>query len=300
MKDLQHTITYTLLALLTALLLASCEKVIEFDGEAQAPKLVLFSLATPGEPLSCTISHSAFFLSDEDLESRYTSGIKLSEGRVRVKVGSDIYTMRPEGEQNRAYRFSCDYVPKSGDVLSIEASFPGFDVVRSETYIPEPSPIELLSAEVRSDTESGNYCELTLRFKADPLPGRCYNLTPYMVMGEYEIPLLFESDDILFQDKTASFSDIFGSTTSNYFNDALIRGKEHTLTIRLREIDSDKIFVSLKTLTESLYYYALSREKALSDNGFLSERVTLYSNIEGGYGCFCAAAASGCEVLIKK
>jgi hypothetical protein len=299
MKALHKTI-YLLFAFLPALLLVSCEKEIEFKGEELAPKLVLYSVATPGEPLTCDISHSAFFLTTGRDEGRFLSGIDTVKGIVTVKVGNESYMMSPVESMGQTFTYICDYVPKSGDHIVIEAAFPGFDVVSAETTVPYPAPLEVVTVNSKSVAEDVYECELTLRFKADSSPGKCYNLTPYTIMFDMPYPMDFESDDIIFRERTSSFSSLFGSTVPNYFTDALVRGKEHTATILIKSIYSETLFVTLQTVTETLYYYAISRDKVLDGDDFMSESVTLYSNIEGGYGCFCAAASNTCEIMLKK
>ena len=46
----------TLIAIITAILLTSCEKEIEFNGEQIDPKLVINSIVEPGQPVKANIS----------------------------------------------------------------------------------------------------------------------------------------------------------------------------------------------------------------------------------------------------
>ena len=51
--------------LISAILLASCEKEIEFNGEQVDPKLVINSIVEPGQPVKAYISKSIFFLDND-------------------------------------------------------------------------------------------------------------------------------------------------------------------------------------------------------------------------------------------
>ena len=55
----------TLITVATAILLTSCEKEIEFNGEHSDPKLVINSVVEPGQPVSAAISKSFFFLDND-------------------------------------------------------------------------------------------------------------------------------------------------------------------------------------------------------------------------------------------
>jgi len=77
----------TLITIVTAVLLTSCEKEIEFNGEQTDPKLVINSLMEPGQPVNAAISKSFFFLDnhanttapDDLVATLYVNGNLLGE-----------------------------------------------------------------------------------------------------------------------------------------------------------------------------------------------------------------------------
>ena len=59
---MKNSILYIIVVAFATLLLASCEKEIEFKGEQTDPKLVVNCVCTVGEPVVAQLSKSYFFL----------------------------------------------------------------------------------------------------------------------------------------------------------------------------------------------------------------------------------------------
>ncbi|MBR5055786.1 MAG: DUF4249 family protein, partial [Bacteroidales bacterium] len=76
----------TLLLMFAAAFAVSCTKEIEFKGDETASRLVLYSLATPGEPLAADLSCSVFFLKKNYDNKLFTSPLDTLRGTVKVYV----------------------------------------------------------------------------------------------------------------------------------------------------------------------------------------------------------------------
>lgn len=301
------------LMLLAACCALSCEKYIEFDGEESAPRLTVSALAQAGEPLSAYVSASVFFLNNWGVES-FVESLDVSRGRVSVSVNGAVeaMTLLSGTEQlDGSLLYGCDYVPQPGDHLVLEAEFPGFDPVRAETDVPFPPRFEVTSLAFREEGVVGEL-ELSLLLHDDGSYTKYYCLVPKTEYhyGEdsqsYEVAHRFRSDDLVFKNMSLGVLDLYNvlfddnSLVSHYFSDEMIRGKEHALKIVIPNLplleEGQRFFVELQTVTESLYWYDVSFAQMKNDFALFSEGVTLYSNVQDGYGVFCAAATTCVEV----
>ena len=208
-------------------------------------------------------------------------------------------------------RYVCAYLPRPGDRIRLEATFPDFASVTAETQVPQPPRFELLSAQRKDADDAGSDLEMTIRVIDDPSFDKYYFLLPKLVIadasyGEMTIPYRFSSSDIVFRNVAGGIFDVFnfGDDTdqvSYYFSDDLIRGETHTFMIRTRGVppqeQESRFMLEMRTVTESLYWFDTSVASLRESlGGFLGEGVTIYSNVEGGYGVLCASSSASVEV----
>ena len=190
----------TLITIVTAVLLTSCEKEIEFNGEQTDPKLVINSLMEPGQPVKASISKSFFFLDnhanttapDDLVATLYVNGNIIGEMTPHndTVVSYDIWDPNDPNLGHIRKVYTYDYCPAVGDIIKITASANGFDAVEAET---SPLPNALLCAvtdskikdwtseyspwynefEHEEDTVLYIYCDLELTIEiTDPKPGQ--------------------------------------------------------------------------------------------------------------------------------
>lgn len=305
MKKLLYSLCVSFLLLAAA----GCEKVIEFTGEETEARLTLSSRAEAGERLDIYISSSVFFLSDSNEGAAFLKGLDPEQGEVRCYVNGAttprlLVFLPKEHSSNLHYR-AVDYAPAPGDHIRLEAEFPGFDPVWAETDVPLEPAFELVSVTYLPSYE----LELTLAVTDDASYDKYYFLQPVNQTWEPSLeqfvtwPLQFSSKDIIFRDMSgASALDAFEDETGNYFADDLIKGQRHVFVITIPYAPEKEPTVNLlihaAAVDASLYWYGKSyaQLRASDWTGFFSEGVTLYSNVHGGYGVFCAAASRWLEV----
>lgn len=178
------------LFILTALILFSaCEKEIEFKGDYDGEKLVLYSCANPDQNLTALVYKSTFILSKED----YWNAKTLSGVKVSVKVNDkDVYEFREEKveqhEDDYYYDeyypkpttkyysvYVSDYKPVPGDHIVVSASLSGYKDVYGETTVPQRPDFRLDSYEI---VQKGNgeylgdwdmYMNVTINDPADEM-----------------------------------------------------------------------------------------------------------------------------------
>ncbi len=296
---------------LASLVFVSCEKTIEFNGRETARKVVLYSQAVAGEPLTARISTSMFFL-DVDMR-KYTSLLDTENGSVKVYVNDSetpyemqYFPVNLEHEWEIAYslEYVCDYVPSCGDRIRIEASFPGFDAVEGETVVPYVPDFKILSIK-ETHTEDGYVqYDISARLTDDASYSKYYCLMPCSRITSEDYSFVstfgFTSNDVIFQNTDPDLESVISgeSGTSSYFPDSMISGKSHDFNFSFRYYEGpggeekvDNLMVMVQTLTDSNYYHLLSMSRITNDFGLFSEGITLYSNVKGGYGCVCSVVS---------
>ena len=312
------------LAAVLLLLAAGCEKVIEFNGEVLEPRLTLSSCAQVGDTLTACVASSVFFLADKKSGAAFTDGLDTLRGSVRCFVNGEK-TPRPmwldRGADAASLCYRADYTPAPGDHIRLEADFPGFDPAWAETRVPREPAIEVLSARLVK-ANLGNWdaffeemedifdLEITLAVTDDASYEKYYCLgAAALMLDEWNEDLFrvhygFSSNDILFRqmDRSDALSLLAGDG-GRYFSDALIKGQRHSFTITVSsisqwELDTMVSFgLQTATVNENLYWYDYSYQQSMfSVGGLFAEGVTLYSNVNGGYGYFGAAAPVWLEV----
>lgn len=216
--------------------------------------------------------------------------------------------------------YESTYVPAEGDRLRLVVSFPGFDEASAETQVPYCTELTVNSVTPRAvnDEYTGlyHYYDLTLTINRGSDPSCYYGIRPYLhfeyTYAEYGITASeyyswnLESDDFLFQGN-GSMTDQLSQLLSNddvsmLFADTKIPSASYTFRGSFMGYDIDSMraegvtanyFLVFTTMNRDLYYYRTSHATASSSSSFsiFSEATSIYSNVKGGYGCFCAASS---------
>lgn len=249
------------------LLFASCEKIIDFNGSQTKPLLVVNGIQRQGEPARVTVSHSQFFLSNDDDYSVSNAVVKLYiNGQYIETLQHTVDTLTYSWSDETSDVYFGTRVLEAGDSVRFEVSAPDFEPVKTGTIIPDvPFVVSFDTSRTETETvseyysftdidENGDSCYITwtgdtiwpndisggrfyfnLRFndKADEL--NYYNLS---IINGF---LTTYSDDFVF---ASSYLDPFeqigsalgGETNyyylreSNPFSDTYFNGKEYNLS----------------------------------------------------------------------
>lgn len=323
---------YPLFALALMILAGACEKEIAFKGEVTEPRLTLAARAVVGEPFDVYVASSIFFLESENAGAAFKKGLDTARGTVRCYVNGEkdgIEMALDSALSVAGFCYRAAYVPAPGDHIRLEAEFPGFDKVWSEVDVPRLPRFELLARESRKmendwGADSDYYeIDLTLAVTDDGSYDKYYFIQPLASYqrswpwggyvggegtGDPDEPedvfssLIFTSNDIIFtSSRNVLGSDSGTSFGSSYFSDALIKGKRHEFKITLLYVPAPELVsrlgLKLATAEENLYWYDYSYSQLeMSFGGLFAEAVTLYSNVNGGYGILSAAAPLWLEV----
>lgn len=319
-------LTIALLALLSA---ASCEKEITYTGEQKEKKIVLFAVAKPGEAFEMQVSHSLFFLDTSVARNRFIASLDTVAGEVTISVnGSSPVRMMTTVHEDDYYYFypqplyyACSYIPKSGDRIRVEARFPGFDPVSAETVVPW-APVASVNSARYVATGGKQELQVSYSITDDASYDKYYGFFPFLserweddetgTSSWYGYYCDFESNDPIFKQNSSNLSYLLDEDDfTGYIEDSFIKGRKYdfSITIHLNsgfdpyKYDEDwRMLTSVRTVTPGLFNYVMTYGKGGSNSieGIFAEGVTLYGNVEGGYGCLGAVASVGLNVDLSE
>ena len=305
--------------------LLSCETEIPFNGAVTEPVLVVNCVACTDSALQVNVSASRFFLSSEvdfpaisnatvalyvngafseNLTSigqgQYQSTYIPSEGDVvRLNVSANGYnpvwaeTTFPTavaGFQIDSTITKTDTVPLQNDYLNGHGGIPPIVLDSNVTTF---SYIHKYKIRFTNPAGEHNYFRLVVR-QMDTKDGVYYG-------NSY----LNDFSDIVFGTKKENLSGIVTTSNRDHYNvfsDDLIDGVSHTIdfsytqtytlyadTTLFKDSVSNmdwSLTIDLQAISKSYYLYLRSLKALGSSDGFMSEPVQIYTNINGGLGIF--------------
>jgi hypothetical protein len=314
MKAIQHI----LITIITIHLLASCEKVIEFNSDTVEPMIVVNSFINPDSLIYTHLSKSKFFLSNKngfDFINNADVSLYINQ------VFKEKLSFTSDG------MYLSNIKPKTGETVKIIVKADGFDDAESTAIIPEKA--DILSADTTmvtrqnyvytngNDTmaiDQGGDINFRIRIKD---PGDVQNYYRLVAKRRTEIP---NGEQPYVQEFFMSFTlEGFEASTGgligiidgseNYSNqhlitDELFNGKEYVLRFKLdystltvmpgfedffgyhdKNITTEDIIINLQTISREMYLYLKSKESAEGIfDGVFSEPVQIYNNISNGIG----------------
>lgn len=306
----------------------SCEKEIKFVGDYDGDKIVLYSCAVEGHPLTADLFKSRFsFSGDRHADPR------LSGATVSLEVDGKTYVFTEDNSDPEVTgHYLSDYVPQAGDRMVITAKCDGFKEVRSQTVVPAPAHAYVKSFYYKEGIPSAEgYAEYPeLHFVVefdDPSDSHdIYNLnlvrtfygnhividketkkeewvfeqiTSYEVLRSSDILFMKESNDILDMGGISSKSVETGRIDDGSFN-----GTKRSFDVFLPlgkyfgnrgdefVLDISEYSFLVTNLNEDLDKYTRSVNASIKSSSGLDrifgEPVSIICNVEGGIGCFGA------------
>ena len=83
----------------------------------------------------------------DEIDSLYHSQIVIKDASAEILVnGVDRYTLHYRDEN--PYSYTCNYIPKAGDVIALTVKAQGFDDVSATATIERPQPVEIVNTQV--------------------------------------------------------------------------------------------------------------------------------------------------------
>lgn len=268
------------------LFLTSCETVLDLEVQS-IPKLTIISNLNPDNPAGQRVyvyatqspSDSSKFYTPEDLVVNVTE----VESNTTFLLDTSIF------EGKTTFKFPSGFI-KAGFTYSITAFAPGFDIVQATTVIPRPSTISNLEIkDIRIEQSDAHEFKKIIRYKLsfdiDNFESNYYHLVFY---NEYN-----GRENLIIVDPEPTDHQPF---IQHYEYGVLIDGQDLDLNKPLVfdfqdwEINNNnliRVYVELRTISEEYYKYhsSLTRQLIIRQDPF-AEPVTIFNNIEGGFGNF--------------
>jgi hypothetical protein len=269
------------------LLLTGCETTLELPTN-DLPKLTIISHLT-----STGWQSQRVYVYASQSPSDSSSFVIPSNLDVEVTELETDYSIRLEQvtEGNESFFGFPEGFLKEGFSYTISAYAPGFEGVHATTVIPKPSTIANLAIsnlkiEPSTKNEFKNIVRYTLTFDINHFESnQYYHLVFYNQYEGYDNAFLVDPE--LSDDQPFLHHYDFGILIDR---DDLEPGKPltfHFVDWVVGEHDLKQVFVELRTITQEYYRYhsTLARQLIVRQDPF-AEPVTIYNNIEGGYGNF--------------
>jgi hypothetical protein len=259
------------LLFISAILLVSCEKEIEFKGEQTDPKLVINSVVESGQPIMARISKSVFFLdNNEDTEAPadvvatlYVNGNRIGEMTQKIDtIWETKYYWTPEPTYRLWKVYTHPYCPSVGDEVKITASANGFDDVEGSTgTIPNHTAcqikdIRLIENDSWAYTDdfgdtTDRYCSYTYELSlevTDPRAGEMdffklgmdedyHFIDGYEHYNFYSYSYIMDYSDPVFGPVSSTNIDIIDyqlDDPNGTFTDLLFDGRSYTIKVPIR------------------------------------------------------------------
>jgi hypothetical protein len=280
------------LFLLSILAVAGCESTFELPVN-EVPKLTIISHLAPesieGQKVyvyaSQTPDDSSKFYTPDHLVVDVTEVETQHTVRLDTTLDdSKVYFEFPEGFLRAGYTYS------------IYAFAPGFGIVEATTVIPKPSTISHMSIkDVKIEQSDVHTFKKIVRYKIDLEIdhidlNRYYHLifyNQYAGLDSFLFILNPESSD----DQPFTYHYDYGILIDK---EDLAPGQPLTFEFKdwvVNDNDLVRVYAELRTITEAYYKYhsSLARQLIVIQDPF-AEPVTIYNNIDGGYGNFSGFA----------
>lgn len=285
----------------TVLLLTGCYSDIDLDVKSN-PVLCLNSLITPGDSIHLQVTRTwewteNYYYTDTELYVEDAEVAIYVNGNFIQKMTSRVYNIEYAAPWDKPITaFTCDYIPKSGDVIRFEAKSQKYGEANAEVTVPYPVKIDkidyniLYFSEMESGYLKGKKYSMSLELKAwftDPedttdyyklvYPNDIYWLRTDIDKEENPIGVITcseidESSEPLLTEHVSVLESIL-SETSGYtiFSDRQISGKSYPLHISIGRLSIDLdypydesiyedmgINIILKRISASYYNHVLS------------------------------------------
>ncbi len=286
--------------LLIPTLVLSCETVIDLDIPEEEPKPVINAMMTANEPVKVELTKSSDAMKNDEIEAIDGASVVLfrEDEPVDTLVQEDT---PPELGKPRRY-FSENYEPEAGASYSIEVEAEGFDPATAETRIPDTiGEAELVKFEkeerdfastvwhkavVEFPVQEGSYYTVAAVVKYEdeydnPVSEGLDYLTPEPRLehaGAGEFDQIIEGDVLLAGETELELKE----DDDGYIEMELYPEAAPLLGPGVDEYEY-KIIIRKVTADYKSYIRSLREQDLYRDNPF-AERVSVYSNVDEGFG----------------
>lgn len=272
--------------LLPLVALMACEKEIDYEIPDPGKRAVLETRMLTGDLLELYLSESVYSLSSEDPSSAGDFDAKLHTNDPNSPFDFIPILIDRGFESQWVYRLDYDLQP--GDSYRIEVSKDGLPNASARETVPSAVDIE----DLQYDPSTKEF-SFTLK---DSAATKDYYMISINVLDGDNIFYSTLDLDIEFFDFQGFFGD--GETdgrqygVQGFLSDQNFNGRQRNIKVRVEDTGNPAVFIELRLhhVSESYYRHELTKAAYQSSDGFFSEPVQIYSNVENGYGIMATGA----------
>ena len=290
-----------ILLLLIPIVFISCDTVIDLDLPEEEKKLVVNSFFTADEPLQLQVSSSLGAMDMEEPKPVDDAVVTL------FKEDEPVDTLSPkppaDGHAQTSRYISENYIPESGNTYRIEVQADGFERASAVTRLPEPPQSLTLKEFTENDIDAIGSEWHRVLLSLQIRPDSYYTITPVVEFyNEFYEDSTLAAPDYLTPAPQLSHAGA-GEFDQIMDTGVLLSGETE---LELQEDDHDQIdlkiypevvhthnpyasnsdyYINIRKVTADYaeYIRSLRVQDLHRDNPF-AERVSVYSNVENGYG----------------
>jgi hypothetical protein len=278
-------------SVLILMLVSSCDVIVDVDVPIEKPKITLNSVFVQDSTWKVQLMLNRHILDETDFKTVDDAQVIIfDEGRA-------IDTLSPQ--HNGVYMGDAHAVP--GRSYEVRAVSPLYGSVYGKSYMPLPVSIDKVNIEqLETPTSQGSEIEITYEMTDRAGEANFYQLVLFSerkyrdyytgeeMTSTFTVPL--ESNDLIIANAIARPNE------GLFFKDELFEGKTISLKLEspyLQQNDTLKLMFYLRTLSEEYYHYQVTShiQERTSGDPF-AQPVSVYNNIENGFGIFGGASQS--------
>jgi len=187
-------------------------------------------------------------------------------------------------------------------IYKLTATFPDGNKISANTYVPEPVRIEYVDCHRDS---AGKNIFVHVKFMDNKIKHNYYAIT---ASSYYHGATYTTSHENIEIESNSSFveAEIWGPVSQVVFSDRTFNNSLQEVIIKTSdyhlynsdESDSTVLVVKLLSISDEYYKYALSfYQQVIAEQDFYAEPVSVFNNIEGGYGIFAGYSCHSASVI---
>lgn len=263
------------LLILLPFLLGGCQKELEFDLPAHAPRLVINSVFNPDSlfTVDLTISQSAH--SNEGHAPVPDATVQIFQG------GRPPYDLRHTGNG----MYVADRKPQALQHYEVRVSAPGFPKASATSHVPAAPIIREVKANkvVASDAWGGGV-DLSFVLEDAPDQENFYYLQAYTPDTIYHRNIIFNR--AVWPRLVSPIEEEFSMETRYFFSDKLFNGQSVRFRLNLENRPERITYVRVGHITKEYYNYVrvLVKQNYADSFGIITTPVP--NNIQNGFGLF--------------
>lgn len=266
-----------------AILMWSCETIVEAELPEHEPKLVINGVFNPDSLLKVDVSASrSVFSSGQTYLPVENANVNLYEDGKKLltlhHIGGGVY--------------EADQKPIALRNYELHVSAPGFSSASASNYVPAEAVVNDMEACEGLFNEDWQEHSINVVFTLEDGPEEnFYYIQVFTPFTNFE-NISYNRNINLLSSTPISYE--FSMETRLFFSDKLFNGKTLPLMLNLENNSGGDLYVQVAHITEEYYNYVRTLEKQSYNDNININPITVSNNIKNGMGLL-----AGCNIITK-